>query len=409
MKSAILQSSYHKALDLFGSGAAMEIGAHAEIYQRLITQVAAAEDHQRKQRYLQRLLFKSFSAKLVCLVRCLDQDTNKWTLDDVRTIAATLSPYLDCGEKITCWAEPKTSGIGWRPICSFGPKRQALHLLISEYLEARHGRDERDYLRPGKGAERASDWLVSMYENEDFPYFVLADIQNFFRSVHQGKIAKRLGLQEGVVTNALCIPNASTLFPIGGLPPDLSIPTLVGAAQEGLPQGSRASQIVAGLLLGPTLREISPAERFVFLGDDVALAASTKQEANALQKALVETLASHPAGPFCLKHCTVEHVSRPFDFLQYRHKRDWFTGEMHRRPAARSYARYERRIEGYFVKFKVRDAIRLAARYRRHWVRSFRRWKYNWLSKLALWQATERAKDAGLAVTKKMANPKPVA
>jgi hypothetical protein len=408
MKSAIAQSAYHKAFDLFGSSAAAEITGQAEVYDQLLARIAAVGDKKRKQRHLQRLLFASYAARLICLVRCLDRDTNKWTLEDVRAIAAKLNPYLDCGEKVACWAEPKTSGIGWRPVCSFGPKRQSLHLLICDYLEARHGRDGCNYLRPRKGAERGSDWLVSMYENEDFPYFVLADIQNFFRSVQKGKIGGLLGLPEAIVTNALCIPHVSALFPIGGLPPDLPIQTLVGAAQEGLPQGSRASQIVAGLLLGPTLRMISPAERFIFLGDDMALAASTKQEANALQKALVEALASHPAGPFCLKHCAVEHVSHAFDFLQYRHKRDMFTGEMHRRPAARSYARYGRRVEKYFTELKFRDAVRLTARYRWHWVRSFRRWKYNWLSKLALWQTTINATDAGLAAAKKI-KPKPVA
>jgi hypothetical protein len=183
----------------------------------------------------------------------------------------------------------------------------------------------------------------------------------------------------------------------------LTIQTLVGAAQEGLPQGSRASQVVAGLLLGPTLREVSPAERFIFLADDIALAASTQKEAKALQKALVETLASHPAGPFRLKHCAVEHVSRGFDFMQYRHKADTFAlfDKMHRRPAARSYARYRRRIEAYFTHLAFRDAFRLTARYRWHWVRSFRRWRYVWLSKLALWQTTVEAMNAGAALAKK--------
>lgn len=237
---------------------------------------------------------------------------------------------------------------------------------------------------------------------------MLADVENFYRSVQKGEIGKLLGLPEAVVANALCIPQSASIFPIGGFLPELTIQTLVGAAREGLPQGSRASQIVAGLLLGPTLRTISPAERFIFLGDDMALAASTKQEANALQKALVETLTSHPAGPFRLKHCTVQHVSRPFDFLQYRHKRDMFTGEMHRRPAAKSYARYGRRVEMYFRELKFSDAVRLTARYRWHWVRSFRRWKYNSLSKLALWQTTIHAKDAGLAAAKQ-SKPKSVA
>ena len=389
-----VQSASHYAQHLFGHEFAVEVSKHAEVHEQLLRRLsaAAATGNRRKVRQAQDALFRSYSSILVCLVHCLNQDSGL-SPDAVKKSAAQLDPYQDCGEEIICWAEPKGSGNGWRPICSFGPKRQALHLLVVDILGARFGTDEINYLAAGRGAERASDRIVHLVEEEQFSVFVLADIQDFFRSVQQGGVCAVTGLPQNVVRHSIFVSEVKAFSMSGGFPPNVSLSTipiepLVGAAQRGLPQGSRASQVVAAILLGPALRNIISAECAVFYGDDIALAANKLSEGEALKEALVGILKSHPAGPFQLKRCETKHIQEGFSFLQYHHRRDLFINRVRRRPANVSYFRYQRRVSTLFATFKAKEAFKRTAHYRWRWMRSFRRWHWNWLSKLMLWQTT---------------------
>ena len=397
MKSALVQSAFHKALLLFGQQFAIEIEGHAEKYQGLLGKLAfaCASGKTRQAREAQTLIFRSFSAKLVCLVRSLD-DGHGLTIEKVKSIAAQLNPFSDCGESVFAWAKEKSSGLGWRPICSFGPKRQALHRLVVDVLQARFGDDPINYLSRGRGAETASDRVVELYEKHAFSHFVTADIQNFFRSVQVGKVSKLIGLPEAIVKNCILIGPTVPLSIGGGLPPGCTIKTLDGAVREGVPQGSRASQVVAAILLGPALRSVTSEERVILHGDDITLAAQHAGDATTLKKALIETLESHPAGPFRIKHCEINTFQQGFNFLQYRHRRDPFTNRAYRHPASKSYARYRQRVVRTFLTYKFSEAFKRTARYRYLWMKSFRRWKWICLSKLALWQMTIDAMDEGL-------------
>jgi RNA-directed DNA polymerase len=397
MQSALVQSAFHKAHRLFGQQFAIEIKGHAEKYQVLLSKLAmaCACGKTRRARETQSLIFRSFSAMLVCLIRSLD-DEHGLTIEKVKSTADQLDPFSDCGESVVAWAKEKSSGFGWRPICSFGPKRQALHRLVVDVLQARFGDDNINFLSRGRGAERASDRIVELYEKHGFSHFVVTDIQNFFRSVQVGKVSELIGLPEAIVKNCVLMGPTVPLSIGGGLPPDCTIQTLDGAVREGLPQGSRASQVVAAILLGPALRSVISEERVILHGDDIALAAQHAGDATTLKKALIETLEAHPAGPFRIKHCDINTFQEGFNYLQYRHRRDPFTHHAYRHPSSRSYARYRKRVVGTFLTYKFPDAFKRTARYRYLWMKSFRRWKWICLSKLALWQMTIDAMDEGL-------------
>jgi RNA-directed DNA polymerase len=154
MKSSMGQSAVHKAQHFFGVEFANEITKHAENYEHLLDQFvkAVAAGHPSGARKAQHLLLHSYSAKMVSIVRCLDQNSGL-SAEAVREIAAGLDLYKDCEEEIDCWAEPKGSG-GWRPICSFGLKRQAIHRLIVDILRARFGIDDINYLAKGSRLSR---------------------------------------------------------------------------------------------------------------------------------------------------------------------------------------------------------------------------------------------------------------
>jgi RNA-directed DNA polymerase len=407
MRSSRVQSAFHKAKQHIGTEFANEVAEHGQRYEHLLRGLAAAEaaGNRRKARETQNLILRSYSAKLICLVRSLQPGTSL-TGDSIKEIAASLDPRKDCGEKITVRAEPKSSGTGWRAICSFGLKRQTLHRLVVDILDVRFGTDTINYQAKGKGAERASDRIVELYEQHELPFYVIADIKECFRSVQHERVSEAIGLPKEVVRNSILISSPDSLSVVGGFPPGCTIVMLVGAAQEGLPQGSRVSEKVAAIMLGPALRSIASAERIVSLSDDIALAASSLHEAKALTKALIGVFESHPTGPFRLKHCEIEHINDGFSFLQYYHRRDAFAAKVHRRPAKNSYLRYRRKVTALFVENDYRAAFRHCARYRWHWMRSFRRWRWVWLSKLLLWQTTVDAIQEGLRIKSKKAAQK---
>jgi RNA-directed DNA polymerase len=394
-RKPLMEAAYQKARILFGVEFADEISTHAATYEGLLRQFerALSKGKSRKARGIQDLILKSYSSKLVCLIRSLGGETSL-TVVDVRAIAKSLNPFKDCGEEIFTWADPKSSGYGWRPICAFQVKRKALQILCCDILLSRFGIESSNFLRKGKGAERASDEIVRLI-GLGFSHFVLTDIKNCFRSVQIKGLHKALGLPEAVVRNCLLIgPNVS-LSLSGDMPNGITLETLDGAAREGVPQGSRASQLVVSILLGPTLRQLASVDCTVVVGDDVAIAAHSKKEANALLIALEEALKLHPFGPFRLKRQETVRVYDGFDFLQYRHKKDWLTDQIWRHPASASYDRYSRKVTTIAATGPPLEALKRIARYRYHWMKSFNRWRWNFISKLLLWQTTVVAMEKG--------------
>ena len=395
MQSPRVQSAYHKAACLFGPEFAAKARKHAERHEKLLRRlgVAVVGGDGASARKIQRLILRSYSSKLSCLVRSAKK-SHKLTPEWVKATATALDPSKDCGEKIVAWAEAKASGNGWRPVCSFGPKRKALQTLVADILTAKFGNEEFDYLVKGKGAEAASDEIVNLIDC-GYRFFVLADIKDFFRSVQKGHVEEAMGLPKAVMRNSVLISPEAPLSIHRDVPHYSTIEAFDGAVQSGLAQGSRTSQIIASLLLGPALRKISPVTRIVVHGDDSAIAVRNEDEAHALTKALDGVLKSHPAGPFRLKRCEVVHANDGFDFLQYHHRYDVRDQAVHRRPSANSYRKYRDRVRTLVLCHGYAGAIRLIARYRYQWMKSFRRWQWNNVSKLLLWFTTKEAMNVG--------------
>jgi hypothetical protein len=224
--------------------------------------------------------------------------------------------------------------------------------------------------------------------------------------VQQSEVAALVGLPEAVVKNCILIPAHAPLSIMGDLPPNTTEDVLDGAIRRGLPQGSRASQLIAGMLLGPTLKHLAPADRLIVYGDDIAIAACNEGEATALKKALPGMLKSHPAGPFRLKHCDTKHINKGFDFLKYHFRRNPFTGKVRRRPATKSYSRYERRVVSLILKTpkaRIREAVE---HYTAAWAGSFIRWRPVRLSFIQLAGNTAAAVQAGLKIKSQIAGQK---
>ena len=376
MQSPQVQSAVHTAEYLLGTSFAAEVRGHAEQHEKMLQRLRTASlaNDGVEIKKVQRIILRSYSSKIACLVRSGQKD-DKPTADWMRASAGAIAPWKDCCEPINAWAKPKILGQGWRPVCAFGPRRRALQTLVVDILVAKFGIDPFNYVAKGRGADAASDRIVSLIE-AGYEWFVVADIKDFYRSVQQESVESITGLPKGVVINTVLIP-PSTQIIADNLPIGVSIDAFDGAVRSGLTQGSRTSPFVASRLLGLALGQIAPADRIVAYGDDIAIAASSKLEADALSKALIGSLKSHPAGPFCLKRCDVMNASNALDFLKYRHRIDLFTDEVKRRPSPHCYLNYERRVRLFSQANKPIKAFRLAARYRYRWMRSFPRWRWN--------------------------------
>ena len=343
----------------------------------------------RKVREAQDLILKSHASRVVSLV--LSVRKKPWvTREWLEETASTLNPHRDCGESIKVEVKPKSSGEGFRLICKFGPKRRALHHLVSDIIVAKFGLEPVDFLRKGLGADAASDHINKLVE-EGYRYFILSDLKDYYPSVQHSSVREALGLPESVMLNCVTVGADVSLSFLGDFPNSTTIQTLEGAVRMGLPQGSRASSTIAGLLLGPVLREITSADRIIVHGDDSAVAARSMMEAGTLQKALQGVLESHPAGPFRLKRCEIADIDVGFEFMKYRHKRDFLTRRVHRRPAALSYWRYIQKVCDFVRADPTKHGVRRVAQYRRRWIQSFARWRLYPHSKLFLWITTRDA------------------
>lgn len=286
-KQTIVHSSIQKAEHLLGPAFAAMVEPHSRRYANDLAalETAHAAEQRRKVRQLVRRILRSYSAKLVCLVRSTKK-TERRTVEWFEQAASDLRVWEDCGEPVNARAEPKSSGDGFRVICKFGPKRTALQTLCADMLEALFGVDPTNYLAKGRGPDRAADHLTRLIEESGYRFFVLADIKDFFPSVQLEALASIFDLPKVMIERCAHIGTNVPLRPHPIPSNTIDHRALDRAARRGLPQGSRASGVIAGLLLGRALRQIASADRVMSYGDDIAIAARSESEANALRKAL---------------------------------------------------------------------------------------------------------------------------
>jgi hypothetical protein len=399
MNRPVIISACQKARYLFGVEFAEEVLPHAQHHQKSLDQLEAATiaGNRRRANREQDRIFKSYSSRLTCLVRSLKKEDDvspEW----VREAAAQLNAWEDPGEPVVAWAEPKASGDGWRPMCKFGPKRRALQTLVGDVIITKCELDPTNFLRKGGGADRASLQIKALIE-AGYEHFNLIDIKDYYRSVQHQEIIKALQLPKGVYENCVLIGPKAHIHALD-LYAHIDPLAFEEAVRQGLPQGSRVANIIAGLLLGPVLRSLTSADRIVVHGDDAAIAACSMTEAKAFHIALPEIFKSHPAGPFCLKRCEVGNVWEGFNFLKYKHRRDSITHEVRFRPATKSYAKFKNRVISIAQQEGPATAEAKVELYSKNWSDSFLLWNRNEISDILLWCTAFEATKEGLKAKK---------
>jgi hypothetical protein len=166
----------------------------AKKYHKGLKRVQRAEacgDWQRAQA-LQHRLLTSYAAVLTCLIRTLPASSNL-SIEQIRELARSLSPYADCGEEVLVKLRPKTSG-GWRPISQFGMRRKTLQRLGADILQQRFPPEVFDFSCRGRGIEQASDRICELVVDEDCTHFAVFDLKDFYRPVQQEGLGEVTGL-----------------------------------------------------------------------------------------------------------------------------------------------------------------------------------------------------------------------
>lgn len=368
--SPLRQAAIQKAAALGDPEFTSRVSDYGAKTDNLLKKVKSAKqaNDKRDLRKARNALLKSHAAMVVALVSSLPVKHCR-TAQDIEKVAGQLTPFADCGEPIERDWMPKVSGQGVRPITKFGWRRRALQRLCREFIKAMFGPDPSDLMAPGKGTEVASDWMCQRLLDGG-RFVVLADLKDFYTNINREEVTRLLGLPRSVVENCIFVPGTTTVTINAKEDPSPPVP-LDGASLMGLPQGSLVSPMTAGLLLGPSLRAFA-GDRFGIYGDDIAIVACTWAEAQAMQKALVESLKTHPAGPFRLKHCYIMTASDGFDWLKYRFKLTSSTA-VSRDVSRMSYRRFKEKAAALVLKKAIPDDVKTVQNYERNWRKSYRR------------------------------------
>lgn len=310
-------------------------------------------------------ILRSFHAKLCCLI--LGWNRSPISYSDACLLASELNPRLDCGEAVSVRLLEKPDG-GVRPVCSFGPKRRALQLLVKHVLEAQWGKPKFDFAYKGRGREAAmTNVITTTAKKGGSRWFLIADIKNCFGSFDQDKILGCIPLPRAVIRHSVLIPEtAQEKIHIEA--------TSSKAVVSGLPQGSLASSYIASKLIEPVLEKLQ-GSLVLSYADDIIVGCKTKADAQANELLLGGLLADHRAGPLFMKS-RVARLGKPIDFLSYRLRRRWlrYGGGLRTTPSGTAFRRFEERLLHKLSKARVEKFNDTATDYVQHWKQAHPLW-----------------------------------
>ncbi|HZP98887.1 MAG TPA: reverse transcriptase domain-containing protein [Reyranella sp.] len=352
-------------------------------YQRKLEQIAgaAAVGDFARVRMISKRVLSSHGAKLSAVLRTVKWDSKKappLPFSNLIARANALDPSRLTEEPVRLSSRPKPGG-GVRLISAFGPDRRAWQRICADILKATLPAYSFEYLRSGQGVEALTRCLLSRLEREQYGYVVTVDIKDCFGSVRKEVVHNLLPIPEWAVRKTMLIDEHTRLQRVvdGNRYVDL-LPD--DAARRGLPQGASTSGLVMSrAILGPMLATTFFADRLFLHGDNIAVLARNRPEAEAVLEALRSQLENSPAGPLTIGEAAIQPTDRKISLVQYAliPRRALFGGGWRAVPARRSYERFAHRVMERISKGHNGSQI---DDYRVRWASSFRLWPRNWFS-----------------------------
>jgi hypothetical protein len=282
-------------------------------------------------------------------------------LDDVFT---SMQIRSDCGEKIYVTSAPKPDG-GHRVIHKFGPVRSAESLAIAWVIKSNRSLYRHD-LSLGGGMNDVAEKVLTLI-NQGYKHFGVFDVVDFFGSIDGEKAREILPLPKQV-TQAVIFPNEK-----GPLLIDPMSEMTTVQARRGLPQGARASNLVAAVLSGVALEGLDGSPKFPLFRDDGLIAAQDAKEAEVHLDALRSLLKGCPFGPLKLKTAEVRALEEGVSFVGYLYKR-LPNGELYVGPSMSGRARMRNKMLAKCLSATVEKIEITAQSYYEHWKKNRKLW-----------------------------------
>lgn len=252
---------------------------------------------------------------------------------------------------------------GHRPVFKFGLEDRACAVLIREALKPFARAHPRLACHPAQvllsgGLPVACEHLRQALDAAPSgAVFLQIDAKRFFPSIASEGLAGMTGLPPEVIHRHLSVEHmdvrgkrslASALAINGNDQGDETpAPSGVGrekrdAALGGIATGSAAASLVAEMVMGHILRDAGSLPGLIALivySDNIGAVVRTREEALALQEAVLGAFSRSRAGPLSASKVSIKDVATGFNFLGYRWRRQ--EGTVHAEPSRLRHERWE--------------------------------------------------------------------
>ncbi|MEC5293371.1 MULTISPECIES: reverse transcriptase domain-containing protein [unclassified Aurantimonas] len=389
-----------------------EIDKSIARYRKDLLRVAkAAKKGQSKQRAVaEAVTLKSQAGMFLCLLRMHMRRQPRPSFDTVMKAASSLSVWKPTKEAVTVYWE--RNGPKFRMITKVGIHRGAQQLLLKDTLSLMNVDSEYDYTRKGVGGERAFVRSVCSAMVDGFTWWWTPDIKDCFTSITPKHVVSKLPVNSSMLRTVVFLPKCAEIKvckpeePLALADylqeryPDLIESTSdlspaervrhvsVQLAQQGLPQGSMLSPLIARGFIGRELRQIAGGEELhvATIMDDLCIGSCGTEALNGVAKAVKKRLLTHPAGSIEIHDQELMNRTK-VDLLGYRfqYEDEGKADPVHVKPNGKRWNRYRQRLLDHLLacangrvgrdRLEILDELFAEAdRYGRQWYQSTVGW-----------------------------------
>lgn len=300
-------------------------------------------------------------------LRCLAIANSKLPMADRRSVAdlAVLVDQVAPMNRHACpqaFALSKPDG-GHRPVFKFGLEDRACAVLIREALKPFARAHPRLACHPAQvllsgGLPVACEHLRQALDAAPSgAVFIQIDAKRFFPSIACEGLAGMTGLPPEVIHRHLSVKHMDVrgkrslenALSMKGQDQGDETPAPSGVGREkgdaalgGIATGSAAASLVAEIVMGHILRDAGSLPGLIALivySDNIGAVVRTREEALALQEAVLGAFSRSRAGPLSASKVSIKDVATGFNFLGYRWRRQ--EGTVHAEPSRLRHERWE--------------------------------------------------------------------
>jgi hypothetical protein len=252
---------------------------------------------------------------------------------------------------------------GHRPVFKFGLEDRACAIMIREALKPFARAHPRLACHPAQvllsgGLPVACEHLRQAIDAAPTgAVFLQIDAKRFFTSIACEGLAKMTGLPPEVIHRHLSVKHMDVrgkrslerILSADGNDQGDETPTPSGVGREkrdaalgGIATGSAAASLVAEMVMGHILRDAGSLPGLIALivySDNIGAVVRTREEALALQEAVLGAFSRSRAGPLSASKISVKDIATGFNFLGYRWRRQ--EGTVHAEPSRLRHDRWE--------------------------------------------------------------------